>query len=258
MGKAKVCFCAFDLGITPRFFGGAFFFERFMNTMVDEEENKRAGTEGNGESIAVTDTPKDAKNGEKSSFFKTRFTGKRIAVMAIFTALSYLVSLIPGIPIPLFGAKFLKLDFSSVFILLMSFLLGPLEGVLVCLLKETLCGLTSDTFWVGEFANFIIVSSYLIIPSIAYRYRRTFKTVLIGVGVSCVVATGVAMLANCFLMFPCYEEVFGSILGLSASAAWEVYWPGVLLFNLIKTVSVGLITMLLYKRLSNFFKKWKV
>jgi riboflavin transporter FmnP len=32
----------------------------------------------------------------------------------------------------------------------------------------------------------------------------------------------------------------------------------VLIFNLIKTLSVGILTMLLYKRLSNFLKKIKI
>ena len=68
---------------------------------------------------------------------KRRFTAKRIAFMAVFVALAYAVSFLE-IPMPLFGAEFLKLDFGNLFILLISFLLGPVEGVLVCLLKESL------------------------------------------------------------------------------------------------------------------------
>ena len=40
--------------------------------------------------------------------------------------------------------------------------------------------------------------------------------------------------------------------------AFAAFWAAVLIFNLIKTVSVGLVTMLLYKRLSNFLKKMKI
>ena len=63
---------------------------------------------------------------------KSRFTAKRLSLMAVFTALAYVVSLFD---FPIFpAAPFLKLDFGNVFILLISFLLGPVEGMIVCAL----------------------------------------------------------------------------------------------------------------------------
>ncbi len=189
-----------------------------------------------------------------------RFTSKRIAVMAIFVALSYVVSFLE-IPMPLFGATFLKLDFGNVFILLIAFLLGPLEGTLVCLCKEGLrCALPpSSSMCAGELANFLITSSYLLLPAIAYQRRRTFQTVLWSLSVSCGVATGVALLANRWIVFPTFSVLYGgTIFGMTVSEAFAKFWVGVLLFNLIKTVSVALLTVLLYKRLSNFLKKWKI
>ena len=90
------------------------------------------------------------------STLKKRFSAKRLALMGIFVALSYVVSFLE-IPMPLFGAEFLKLDFGNVFIVLISFLLGPVEGVLVCLLKEGLRCLTSSSMCAGELANFLMV-----------------------------------------------------------------------------------------------------
>ena len=198
------------------------------------------------------------ENKPQKGFFARRFTPKRIALMAVFVALSYAVSFLE-IPLPLFGAEFLKLDFGNVFILLISFLLGPLEGVLVCLLKESLRCLSSSSLCAGELANFLITSAYLILPAVCYQRRRTLKTVVISLSVSCFVATGAALLANRFLIFPTYAVLFGgSIFGMTVSEAFSAFWLAVLLFNLIKTVSVGLFTMLLYKRLSNVLKKWKV
>ena len=59
---------------------------------------------------------------------KERFSAKRIAVMAIFVALSFATSLLsfplfPGSPV-----FFLELDFGNVFILLISFLLISHDG----------------------------------------------------------------------------------------------------------------------------------
>lgn len=189
---------------------------------------------------------------------KKRFSAKRIALMAVFVALSYAVSFLE-IPLPLFGASFLKLDFGNVFITLIAFALGPIEGVLICLMKEGLRCLTSSSMCAGELANFLITSAYILLPSCLYQRKKTLKTVVITLGISCVIATGVALLANRFIIFPTYAYLFGgSIFGMTVLEAFAVFWVGVLLFNLIKTVLVGIITMLLYKRLSNILKKMEI
>ena len=192
------------------------------------------------------------------STLKKRFSSKRLAFMGVFVALSYVVSLLE-IPMPLFGAEFLKLDFGNVFIALIAFLLGPLEGILVCLLKEGLRCLTSSSMCAGELANFLITSSYILLPSLVYQRRKTLKRVVWSLSLSCLIATGVGLLSNRVLIFPTYALLFGgSIFGMTVAEAFSAFWVAILLFNLIKTVSVGLLTMLLYKKLSNFLKKMKI
>ena len=189
---------------------------------------------------------------------KKRFTAKRLALMGVFVALSYVVSFLE-IPLPLFGAEFLKLDFGNVFIVLIAFLLGPIEGVLVCLLKEALRCIGSSSMCAGEIANFLITSSYILLPSIYYQRHKNLKAVIITLSASCLIATGVALLANRLIIFPTYAYLFGgSIFGMTVQEAFAAFWIAVLLFNVIKTVLVGIITMLLYKRLSNFLKKIKI
>ena len=192
------------------------------------------------------------------SNLKNRFSAKRLALMAVFVALSYAVSFLE-IPLPLFGASFLKLDFGNVFIVLIAFLLGPMEGVLVCLMKEGLRCLSSSSMCAGELANFLVTSSYILLPSILYQYRKTLKTVIVSLSASCLIATAVALIANRFIIFPTYAYLMGGhIFGMTVEEAFSALWLGVLLFNLIKTVAVGILTMLLYKRLSNFLKKMKI
>lgn len=207
----------------------------------------------------MKNTKKEKMNGAGMRLtLKKRFSAKRIALMAMFVALSYAVSFLE-IPMPLFGASFLKLDFGNVFIMLIAFLLGPIEGVIVCFFKESLRCLSSTSACAGEIANFLITSAYLLLPSIAYQYKKTLKTVLITLACSCVVATGVALLANRFIIFPTFAYLFGgSIFGMTVQQAFSAFWLGVMLFNLIKTLLVGTCTLLLYKRLSNFLKKVKI
>ena len=178
-----------------------------------------------------------------------RFSAKRLTLMAVFVALSYVISFLE---IPLFpAAPFLKLDFGNVLVLLVSFLLGPVEGVLVCLLKEGLRAIGSSSGGVGEIANMLATSAYILLPSIVYRLRYGLKVVIPSLAVACLLGTGAALITNRFITFPLY-------MGEGAASVFaDLFWY-VVAFNLIKTAAVSVLTLLLYKRLSNFLKKMKI
>lgn len=178
-----------------------------------------------------------------------RFSAKRIALMSVFTALAYAVSFLE---FPIFPpAPFLKLDFGNLFILLISFLLGPVEGVIVCGLKEALRIFSSTSGGVGELANILMTCSFILLPSIIYQFKKGLRWVIPSLIVACFIGTGVALLANRYINFPLY-------MGAGASVAFEQFFYIIVAFNLIKTASVSLLTMLLYKRLSNFLKSKKI
>lgn len=203
--------------------------------MQEKEENTVAGT---------------SQTQKKSEV--SRLTGRRIAFMALFVALSYVVS---RFEFPIFpAAGFLKLDFGNVFILLISFLLGPIEGLLVCVMKESLRMIGTTSGGVGELANMLVTAVYIALPSIVYEFKKGFKTVVACLIGACFIGTAAALLANRFIMFPLYEE----FLGMSAAEGFALLWWAILAFNLIKTAAVGVLTLLLYKRLSVFLKKMKI
>ena len=185
------------------------------------------------------------------SMLKKRFTAKRLALMGIFVALSFVVSLLSFSIFPASPVFFLELDFGNVFILLISFLLGPVEGVIVCVLKETLRIFAGSTGGVGELANMLMTSAYILLPSIVYQYRKGIKSVALTLGLACVIGTIAALLVNRFITFPLFLGDAG------AGVFMEGFWL-IVAFNLIKTVSIGVLTLLLYKRLSNFLKKIKI
>ncbi len=171
---------------------------------------------------------------------------KRIVFAAVFAALSYGVSYLE---FPIFpAAPFLKLDFSAVFIVLAAFMFGPIEGVAVCGVKELLCFLTkSSTGGVGELANFIVITGFILLPSIIYHFRKGFWTVVLTLAAGCVIQVGLSLLVNRFINFPLF-------MGDQATIMFGELWVFVLLFNLIKSVSISVITILLYKRLSKIIK----
>ncbi len=174
------------------------------------------------------------------------FTTKKLVTLALFVALSYVISFFS---FPIFpAAPYLKLDFGNVFILLPALLFGPIEGIAICLVKELLSLINSSSGFVGEVANFIMTSSFIIIPSIVYKYKKGIVSVIISLLCACVAGTIVATLANRFLIFPLY-------MGDAAAKVFDSVFVYVILFNLIKTVSISTLSFILYKRLSVFFKK---
>jgi riboflavin transporter FmnP len=185
------------------------------------------------------------QNGERKSDMRKHFTAKRIAFMAVFVALSYVVS---WIEIPI--VEPFKLDFGNVFILLVAFLFGPVEGVVVCALKEALRMIGSSSGGVGELANMLVTCSYILVPSLVYRFKKGLKWVIPCLVAACLIATATALLTNRFINFPLY-------MGDGAAAAFENLFWVIVGFNLGKTVAVSVVTVLLYKRLSNFLKKWE-
>lgn len=211
---------------------------------MDEQKKEQTTGAGTDSKTILNEAPSSKK--EK---LKRRLSAKRLAFIAVFVALSYAVSFLE---IPIFPATpYLKLDFSNAFILLVSFLLGPIEGIVACILKEGLRAIGSSSGGVGEIANIAATTAYILLPAVVYRFRKGLKAVIPCLLAACFIGTGAALLTNRFITFPLY-------MGEGAAAVFaEVFWF-IVAFNLIKTAAVSILTMLLYKRLSNFLKRMKI
>ncbi len=181
--------------------------------------------------------------------YKGKLSTKKLVALALFTALAFIFSFwsFPIFP----AAPFLKLDFGNVFIMLSGFLFGPIEAIGVTLVKELLALLNSTSGGVGEIANFLMTSSFVILPSIVYRYRKGLKTVALSLCGACVIGTVTAAFVNRFIVFPLYMS--DAAAGIFNSLVWYVIG-----FNILKTVSISILTVMLYKRLSRFLTKFEV
>lgn len=191
---------------------------------------------------------------------KTTVKTRRVTVTAMFAALATILMFFE-VPVP-FMPPFLKLDPSAVPILIGGFILGPVAGMAMVFIKAFVHFFSSTTGGVGELADFIITSSFVITASIIYRRHHT-KT---GAVLACVGGTAalaaVGVLANKFLLLPFYSTVMPIEAIFKACAAvnplitdtntYLIY--GVLPFNLIKGVVVSLLTFPVYKRMSTQIK----
>ena len=75
------------------------------------------------------------------------------------------------------------------------------------------------------------------------------KVVLITLIIACVLQIIASLLANRFIMFPLFMKA-------GAKSAFDTLWSYVLAFNAIKSVSISVITIILYKRVSFILKKF--
>ncbi len=186
---------------------------------------------------------------------KKIFTTKNVAGMAVFSALSFVIYLLE-IPIMSWSpAPFLELDLSNVIVMLAGFMYGPIPAVIICAVKESIHIAIGSTGGVGELANFIITTAFVILPSTVYLYKKGIKTVIICLLSACVIQTGLSLLVNRYVNFPFFTGSAPFVVTDSSEKLFSTLWTYVLIFNAIKSVVVSLVTVLLYKKVSYLFKK---
>ena len=181
-----------------------------------------------------------------------------------YTALlSAMAGVLMLLEIPLFFApSFYKLDLSELPVLICTFYLGPVAGVVSELLKVALKLILkgTTTAFVGDFANFAVGCSFVLPASVFYHSRPSRQRAVLGLVVGTLVMTVFGSAFNAVYLLPKFAALFGMPLdvivgmGTKVNAAITSVSTLVLFavvpFNLLKGVVVSLLTMLLYKRIS--------
>ncbi|MCR5663389.1 MAG: ECF transporter S component [Oscillospiraceae bacterium] len=182
------------------------------------------------------------------------------AYTAIFSAMAGVLMLWE---IPLFFApSFYKIDLSEIPVLICTFYLGPVAGVISELFKILLKLIfkSTTTAFVGDFANFAVGCSFVLPASIIYHAKASRKTALIGLVAGTLVMTVFGSAFNAIYLLPKFSELFGmpmeAIVGMGTkinpriTSVWTLVLFAVVPFNLLKGAVDSLLTYLLYKRIS--------
>lgn len=194
-----------------------------------------------------------------------------ITKVAIFSALSSILYVVPGLQFPLpFFPPFLKIQFSNFPAILCGFITGPLGGALVILIKVIVKILFtwSDTMLVGEVADVIIGLSVVLSSSIIYRKIHNKKGGILAISISTLVWVVVAVLINWLLLIPNYIVLLfdgnvsafvglcSVIPGINETNYMSFYLLfGALPFNLLLAIISNGATFIVYKKTSELFKK---
>lgn len=189
---------------------------------------------------------------------------RQVSFVAMLGAIAALLMYIE-IPLP-FAPPFYQIDLSEVPVLICTFYLGPVSGV-VCefvkiLLKLVLKG--TSTAFVGDFANFAVGCALVLPAAIVYHVKKTKRNAILGLVVGTVVMTVFGSLFNAVYLLPKFAQLYGMPLDAIVSMGTDVNRSitsvstlvlfAVVPFNLLKGLVVSVLTMLLYKRVERLLK----
>ena len=189
---------------------------------------------------------------QKKSSGSAVFVMTRCGILAAMAVILYYIE----IPV----VAFYKLDLSTLPAILAGFAMGPLQGVAVVVIKNLVHMLGTSTACVGEMADIIMSSCFIIPASLIYRRRKDRKSAVLSMAVGTVLMTIAGVLVNYFILIPAYQTLMNLplevIVGMGTTV-WSYIDNTVKLvifitapFNILKGAVLSAVTYLLYKRVS--------
>ncbi len=185
---------------------------------------------------------------------------RRLTIIAVCAALAAVLMLFE-FPLPFLAPDFYKLDFSELPVMLAGFYLGPsaavaCEGMKV-LLKLLIKGTT--TAFVGDFANFVVGCCMVLPAVLIYHNGKSKQSAVVGLAVGTLSMAGLGSAFNALYLLPKFAEMMipmeailaaGQAVHPEIHSVWSLVLMCVVPLNLIKGILVGILTLLLYKRVA--------
>ena len=171
-----------------------------------------------------------------------RWSTKRIAMYALFVALSMAVSFVEFPIVP--GVEWLKYDPSGIVSLVAGFAYGPAAAVIVSVL-----GFLPHLFtnpW-GTLMAVLVALALSVPAALIYRRNKTRKGAVIGIIVGAIAALAVAIVGN-VIVTPFYAH-------MTTAQVVALIVPALLPFNVLKFTIHGVVTFLIYKPISNLLNR---
>ena len=189
---------------------------------------------------------------------------RRTAYVGIFAAIAAVLMYFE-FPLP-FAPGFYELDFSEIPVLICSFSMGPVAGVVCEFLKVVMKLLLkgTSTAFVGDLANFAVGCALILPASVVYFAKKTKKGAILGMVVGTACITVVGSLFNAVYLIPAFSVLFGQplevIIGMGTAINPAIVSVNTLVlfavapFNLLKGVADSVITFVLYKHIERLLR----
>jgi Predicted membrane protein len=156
-------------------------------------------------------------------------------------------------PLTILFPAFLKVDVSELPAVIGAFAMGPVAGLLIEFVKNIIHFLIKpDTLGIGELANFIVGSAYVLVAGAIYSLRKNKSHAVIGLVSGTVALTVAGAIGNVYVFLPLYQKFLGWKLPPNV-VSYVIYT--ITPFNLFKGVLVSVLALLIYKRISPILHK---
>jgi riboflavin transporter FmnP len=188
----------------------------------------------------------------------------RMVKISLLSVMAFLLMFLE-IPLPFFP-EFLKIDISDLPALLGAFAMGPIAGVIIELLKNILHIVLKGTssVFVGELANFLVGSIFVLVSGYIYKIKKTKKTAVVSLAVGVVAFSVGATILNYFVFLPLYAVAFkmpieafvgmGAAVNSNINSLLDFVVLSILPFNLLKGIVVSIVTIPVYKSVSAYLQ----
>lgn len=151
-----------------------------------------------------------------------------LTVVGLMTAISIVIYMVfPELSI-VPGVSHLKVDFSDFPAILTGVILGPVQGIMIEIVKNVIHLTRTSTVGIGEIMNIILGSSMIVsmwgfirvFKRIFKENKITFKTYILASAITIVIAIIVGWIANMI-----FTPIFYKVMGFPLVS--ETYWAGV-------------------------------
>ena len=199
---------------------------------------------------------------------KNKIGTREMATIGMLGAISMILMLFE-IPLP-FAPSFYEIDFSEVPVLIGTFSMGPIAGMLIELVKVLLNLLVNgtDTACVGELANFCIGCSFCIPAGVIYQKNKSKKGAVVSLLVGTITMTFLGCFINAYVMLPTYSKAFhlpienlvamGTAVNGKITNLFTFVMFAVVPFNLLKGILTSIVVLLIYKKISPIIKRHRL
>ncbi len=169
-----------------------------------------------------------------------RWGTKQLVTMALMCAIGaiFMYVQIPILP----AAPFLTYDPSLVPAMVCGFAYGPASGLTVGVLAVVIHALTTGD-WVGGLMNIVAAAFFVLPAALVYKKAHNFKGAVAGLILGIVCATLASIVSNLTIGVWFW---YGS-----ADVIMPLMVPAVIPFNLLKTALNSVLTIVVYKAISN-------
>ena len=165
---------------------------------------------------------------------------RQLVTMALMCAIGVLLSFVEFPLLP--GVTWLKYDASAMPAMVCGFAFGPAAGLAVGIVGAVIHGILMADFSCA-IMNILVVTGFILPAALVYRRSRTFKSGVVGLVLSAVAATVMAILGN-LVITPMW-------LGVPLDAVVAMILPILTPFNLEKAGINAVLTLIVYKSISN-------